>query len=437
MTKAAFKITDRVAATLAVPEGKRTHLYADVTGNGLVLSVSASGRRFWKFRYDFGRRRNDLMTIGEFPLVGYDDAKAEAARLQRMVKIDKMDPKMSVYEPKTATTVEEAIDAWLLAHPHRKTLTIAANFKPLREKFGNINLADLSRHAVKEWAEEEYAAKGNQPNRGGACVGVLSGLNAVINWAMREEKTGVVLPLHYRNPFSGLASRLDCVRQRVKTGHAVNWEGDQFRQILRGLEWTFGRQKAKNGWSNALACVMCLVTGARPSEILSLRWDEIDIVPGQPGIRTITKSRHKTWLRTGRPRVITMGQRGIDVLNRARKIQADAGYMGPWVFPSPQPARKGLHVKCINHYCRNLSGKIGFEVRPYNFRSAFINHSLEAAEGEGSAAFNAALQMVSENVGHTKPQMTLAHYVKAKGSHVAESVMVADKAFDAYFDEAA
>lgn len=437
MTKAALKITDRVAVTLKCPDGQRTYLFADITGNGLVLSVSETGRRFWKIRYDYGRRRNLLMTIGEFPLVSYDHAKVEAARLQRMVKIDKTDPKMSVYEPKTATTVEEAIDAWLLAHPHRKTATIVANFKPLKEKFGKINLADLSRHAVKEWCEEEYAAKANQPNRGGACVGVLASLNAVINWATREEKTGVVLPPYYQNPFSGLASRLDCVRQRVKTGHAVNWEGDQFRQILRGLEWTYSRAKAKNGWSNALACMLCLVTGARPSEIVSLRWDQIDTVPGEPGVRIIIKDRHKTWLRTGEPRKITMGQRGIDVLNRARKIQADSGYMGPWVFPSPQPVRKGQHVKCINHYCRTLSKKIGFEVRPYNFRSAFINHSLEAAEGEGAASFNAALTMVSQNVGHTKPQMTLAHYVKAKNSAVTESVRTADKAFDAYFDEAA
>ncbi|WP_312145315.1 tyrosine-type recombinase/integrase [Brevundimonas sp.] len=432
----AVKLTDRVAASIRCPKDKRTHVVADIAGNGLVLSVSKTGRRFWKFRYDYGRRRNDMMTIGEFPLVSYDDAKAEAARLQRMVKIEKRDPKMVAYQPKTATTVEEAIDAWLLAHPHRNTPTIVANFKPLREKFGNINLADLSRHAVKDWAEEEYGAKGNRPNRGGACVGVLASLNAVVNWALRETDTGVVLPPHYRNPFSGLSSRLEAVRERVRVGHAVNWEVHQFRQILRGIEWTHSRQKAKNGWSNALASNMCLVTGARPSEIVSLRWDEIDTVTGQPGIRTITKNRHKTWLRTGRPRVITMGQRGIDILNRCRKIQADNGYIGPWVFPSPQPARKGLHVKCINHYCRTLSKKIGFEVRPYNFRSAYINHSLEAAEGQGSAAFNATLQMVAENVGHTKVSMTLGHYVKAKTTAVADSVMVADKAFDRY-DEAA
>lgn len=432
MSKSTLKLTDRVAATLACPEGKRTHVFADKTGNGLCLSVSTTGRRFWKFRYDFGRRRNDMLTLGEFPLMSYADAQVEAARYQRMVKIEKRDPKMVAYQPKTATTVQEAFDAWLLAFPNRNTPTVNANVKPLLAKFGKTNLGDLTKSALKAWCEDEYAAKGNRPNRGGSCKGMLMHLNAIVNWAIDNEDTGVVLPTGYRSPTKGLASQVDAIRERVKTGHAVNWEADQFRQILRGIEWTYSRPKAKNGWSNALASYMCLVTGGRPSEIKSLRWDEISVVPGKPGIREITKSRHKTWLRTGRPRVITMGQRGIDILERCRKIQADNGYCGPWVFPSPQPARAGLHVKCINHYCRKLSIKVGFEVRPYNFRSAFINHSLEAAEGQGAAAFNATLQMVAENVGHTRPQMTLAHYIKAKGSAVADSVIATDKAFDQY-----
>lgn len=435
MAKSTQKISDRVAATLACPEGKRTHLFPDKTGNGLCLSVSSSGRRFWKFRFDYGRRRNDLMTIGEFPLTGYEEAKVEAARLQRMVKVDKRDPRMVAYQPKTATTVTEAIDAWLTAFPNRNTATVKANVKPLKAKFGKTNLGDLTRFALKAWCEEEYAATEDRSNRGGACKGMLLNLNAVINWALRED-TGIILPPDYKNPCRGLASRIDAIRDRIQTGHAVNWEDEQFRQILRAIEWTYERPRAKNGLANAMASNLCLVTGARPSEITTLRWDEIETVAGQPSIRRIVKDRHKTWLRTGRPRVITVGPRGIAILDRAQSLREATGYTGPWVFPSPQPARRGKPVRCINHFCRRLSTKVGFEVRPYNFRSAYINHSLEAAEGQGAAAFNATLQMVSENVGHTRPQITLAHYIKAKGSQMAESVLVTDAAFDRY-DKAA
>ena len=121
-----IKLTDRVAATLGCPAGKRTHNVPDKTGNGLMLSVSSTGRRFWKFRYDYCDRRNAVMTIGPFPLIGYEEAKVEAARLQRMVKVEKRDPRIGVYNPKTATTVSEAIDAWLLANPHRNTPTVKA-----------------------------------------------------------------------------------------------------------------------------------------------------------------------------------------------------------------------------------------------------------------------------------------------------------------------
>jgi len=432
----ATKLTDRVAATIVCPTGKRTHNVPDKTGNGLMLSVSSTGSRRWKFRYDYGDRRNAMMTIGEFPLVGYEEAKAEAARFQRMVKVEKRDPRMDVYNPKTATTVSEAIDAWLLAHPHRNTPTVQANVKPLKNKFGLTNLADLTRSAFKAWCEEEYSARGNRPNRGGSCKGMLTHINAVINWAMKNEDSGVVLTPNYRNPAAALAEDVVAIQNRVKTGHAVNWESDQFRLILRGIETTYVNPLAANGMANAMVCHLCLVTGARPSEITTLKWDEIEAIPGQPDMRVIIKDRHKTWRRTGKPRKITMGKHGVAVLERAKALREKTSYTGAWVFPSPKPERAGLHVRCINHFARRLSKKVGFKVRPYNFRSAFINHSLEATEGTGSTAFNAALQMVAENVGHANVKMTLAHYVSAKGTQITESVRRADAAFDQY-DEAA
>ena len=436
MTKSAQKISDRVAATLVCPPGKKTQVFADKSGNGLVMSVSITGRRFWKFRYTYGRRVNDLITIGEFPGIGYEEARVEAARLYRIVKVDRKDPRMVAYDPKAATTVDEAIDAWLLAFPNRNTSCVRANVKPLRAKFGRTNVADLTRNALKAWCEEEYAAKGNKPNRGGACKGMLLNLNAIINWAIYNEDTGVVLPPNFKNPCRGLASKIDAIRDRIQTGHAVNWEPEQYRQILRAIEWTYERPKAKNGLSNAMVANMLLLTGARPGEIKKLRWDEIEAVPNKPDMMRIVKCRHKTFNRTGRPRYILMGKRGIAVLDRARKINADNGYIGPYVFPSPTPRRRGEPVDCTNHYFRAISKRCGFYVRPYNCRSAFINHSLEAAEGQGAASFNATLQLVAENVGHTKPDITMKHYIKAKGSQLADSVTATDAAFDRY-DEAA
>lgn len=427
----AIKLTDRVAATRTCPEGKRSHLYADASGNGLVLVVMATGRRFWKYRFDYAGRRNDIITLGEASLLSYEDAKTLAQTYQRALKIDKRDPRSLVFNPATAATLDDVLDAYEAKTATKAQATVKSSFKPIRKRFGKTTMRDLDRNAVRVWLDEEYQEGNGKPNRGGACATMLRYLGAAIRHAMRDD-SGVSMPEGYVFPFHRLNREVLAIKDRVRRSHAVNWEDDQFTSILGAIRTGFDSEKCQP--IGVMVVSLCLFTGARPSEIESLRWDEIHAVPGQPTMLRIIKDKHKTYARTGRPRQITLGARGVAVIDRAKAHHAEHGIDSPWVFPiaRDQKNTKTPHFNSTNQVCRTLSSFAGMEIRPYQFRSAYINHALEAAESGTMATYTATLSMVAENVGHSNTIITQSHYVRSKASQTVTAITTTDAAFDRF-----
>ena len=427
----AIKLTDRVAATRTCPAGKRSHLYADAGGNGLVLVVMATGRRYWKFRFDYAGRRNDIITLGETSILSHDDARALAQTYQRALKIEKRDPRSLVFNPLTAATLDDVLDGYVAKTATKAQATVKSAFKPIRKRFGKTTMRDLDRNTVRVWLDEEYQEGKGKPNRGGACQTMLRYLGAAIRHAMRDD-SGINMPEGYFYPFDRLNREVIAIKERVRRSHAVNWEDDQFTAIFRAIRLGYTSKKCQP--IGVMVVSLCLFTGARPSEIESLRWDQIEPVPGEPGMLRIIKDRHKTYARTGRPRQITLGVRGVEVIDRAKLHHAEHGIESPWVFPitRDQKNTKTPHFNSINQVCRKLSEFAGMEFRPYQFRSAYINHALEAAEKGTMATYTATLAMVAENVGHSGTITTQQHYVRAKASQTVLAITTTDAAFDRF-----
>lgn len=59
--------------------------YALSGGHGMFLLVNPNGSKWWRLRYTFEGKRN-LLSLGSYPEVSLNDARAEAERLLRLAK---------------------------------------------------------------------------------------------------------------------------------------------------------------------------------------------------------------------------------------------------------------------------------------------------------------------------------------------------------------
>ncbi|MBP9230105.1 MAG: integrase family protein, partial [Phenylobacterium sp.] len=401
-----LKITDRVAVKLECPAGKRNHLFPDVSGNGLCLQVTEAGSRKWKFRYDHAGRRNFLHDIGDSRLVAYEDAKLEAARLSRELKINKRSPKSVTYDPKTASTFNDLLDGHLATLSESTQENLKTKLKGMRDEFGKEPIVDVSRARLVAYMDRKWA---DSP---GTAEVVRRNLCAAFNKAL-DQDSDIKLPEGFVNPASKMKRALKCLVDHAPQSRAVAYESDELQVIFGAMQQGYADP---NIGDIGVACLeLILLTGARPLEIQSLRWDQVDEVPGEPDLRYIIKQRHKTWKKTGRPRRIVVNQLGIRVLERASKWrQKDS----PYVFP---PRRIQVNTKSPfftsdTELCVILSKKVGFKFRPGSFRSAYINFMLASLELEeaGVTSLYDALEVVAENVGHTDVRVTLEHYRKGR-----------------------
>lgn len=172
------------------------------------------------------------------------------------------------------------------------------------------------------------------------------------------------------------------------------------------------RQIEEDGGSwRAVALVrLALFTGLRQSEILSLRWDEIDYEKG-----TITKNDHKTIRKTGKPLVQPLNNAAAEVLKELATSNK-RNQLSPWVLPG-EPARahtkyrkaggpiEPTHFKGAEGAWRMVCEKAGFEdVRFHDLRRTFASWgSISGQE----------LNVVSKLLNHSNISVTSRIYAHA------------------------
>ena len=418
-------------ARLTVPAGRRNYTVPDASGNGLLVYVSDNGSKLWKYRFNYAGRKNDVITIGEWPTLKYEEAKAKAAYFERVRTVEQRDPKLAVYRPNKATKINAVLDRYEGKMAERTRKTVKSAFKPVRAKFGENPIYDLTKPILKAWIEGHYAAKGNRAPRAGAARTMLKYLGAAINDAMNDPDE-FEIPTGFKNPVVGLAPEIRLIREHQRGSHAVAWESEEITAIFAALR---AAAESDRGFHKPglLILELAMLTGARPSELQSAKWSDVERVANDPDLRFIVRDRHKTWKRTKRPRRITITAMGVRVLERARAWAAERGVVSDYIFPISRITRRSKvgYYNSLNTLARALSKDfLTFEIRPYHFRSGYINHTLAANEGNvSSEEWLAILEQVAENVGHTDVKITLDHYVRTKPSTVSKAAKLADAAF--------
>lgn len=287
----AHELTAGLIERLQCPPDKSQAFLRDRKAPTLRVRVTPSGAKSYVFEAKLGRQ-TIRRTIGDVRTWSIDEARAEANR--QRVLIDKGDDPREL--ERKATEAREAQAVTDAAHARRVSEVWAEYIEARRPRWGELHLRD---HIVKAKAGGESAKRGTR-GRGKTVDGPLYPLMelrladltpaALSEWAERETLTrptatrlswrllrgflswcseqpqyATVLPP--QNPAKAKAVREVLGKPKVKQ------DALQREQLSA---WFTAVRQLPNATASAYLQTL-LLTGARPGELLALRWSDLNL----------------------------------------------------------------------------------------------------------------------------------------------------------------
>jgi len=280
------------------PDGASFVLLRDTDKKGLRLRITKAGGKHWQFET---RVKGKLFTraLGEWPTVAIDQAKAEAHRLRGLTERG-MDPRelerqqaIEKAELQTAATAKLKIaklrtltlgDVWADYIQQRRPFWGALHYRdhidkakagglPSGRRGGGklptkpgplaslmpIRMADITPERIEAWAAIEGQTRPSSARLAWRLLTVF------FTWCAEQPTYADLLPA--KNP-----------AKTRKAREALGKAGTKSDVLQRSqlASWFGAVQQLQNPTIAACLQVM-LLTGARPGEVLSLRWEDVNI----------------------------------------------------------------------------------------------------------------------------------------------------------------
>jgi integrase len=359
------KLTDADAKKLEAP-AKGNRVYYDSTGNGrgapvegFGLRITGSGARSFILNY---RRRSDgterRFTIGGFPNWSVGAAREEARRLKRLVD-GGADPVGELREQREAPTVNELADRFEEEHLAKKRISTQADYRSMlrvhirpalgRRKVASLEFADVD-------ALHRAITKHTGPYRANRVVAVLSKmLTLAVKWKYRAD-----------NPCRGVERNYEQARKRYCSG-------DELANLSKALAEHDDRDAAD-------IFRTLLLTGARKSEVLAMRWRDVDFDRG-------------TWTKEGAT-TKTHIDHVVPLNGPARQLIAARPRTGDYVFPG---RHAGHRIEIKANWRRILKSAGIKQLRIHDLRHSFASQLASAGIG---------LHVIGALLGHVEPRTT-------------------------------
>ena len=330
------------AATCAAaqcPAGKRKIDLWDNSAAGFVLEIRESGGKTYYLRYFDANGRQRQHKIGRHADISFDQARKAARRLRSEVVLGG-DP-TAAREKKKAIPTYADLSAQHLAHAKtymRSYDSLETNMRlHIVPKWGRLKLHEITSQAVAQWLVE----KSDQ----GLAPATIEKLRTSLgkSYALAAKWA---IPGADRNPVTGIKGPVFDNREKGRylsteeAGRLLNAAGRSLNVKLRPI------------------VALLLLTGARVSELLHAKWENIDL-------------ERRAWLipmsKNGKSRYVPLSQAAIDIIEALPKYD-----MCPWLIPNPetkspfvsikhswQKARKdakleGLRIHDLRHSCAGL-----------------------------------------------------------------------------------
>jgi integrase len=229
--------------------------YSDTEVAGLRVIVTRKGRKYFLLRYTLnGAKRS--MKLGDYPQLDVADARHLALDVRGKVA-NGIDPQR---EPEPAPQADLTLKAFVTADylPHayaakRSAKDDESRMRNILPDLGHLPLVEINSHAIQQLHDKLLVQKcAATANRHLALLKRC--FNLAIIWGKLDGK----------NPVRGIR-----MHQENNQRHRY-LSGQELRSFLSALE-------AEPNRALADALSFLLATGARRSEVLSARWDAIDL----------------------------------------------------------------------------------------------------------------------------------------------------------------
>ncbi len=173
---------------------------------------------------------------------------------------------------------------------------------------------------------------------------------------------------------------------------------EEFRRLGRVLS----EAETSRGVSvHAVAAIrLLMLTGCRRNEILTLRWEKVDLEASE-----LRLSDSKTG-----PRAISLSPEAVRVLAKVPRVPNN-----PWVIPGQI---KGSYMRNVNDPWKIIRKRAGLEdVRLHDLRHSYASRALALGE---------SLPMIGKLLGHTQVETTARYAHLARDSVQESSARIAD-----------
>lgn len=323
-----IELTAGAIERLACPAGKTQAFLRDMKAPGLRVRVTAAGAKSFVFEAKINQK-NMRRTIGDVRAWTIDEARIEARRLA-VLKDSGTDPR--------------ELDRQSRADREARAAEDAANAMTVGEVWERY-LADRRPH----WGDRNYADHIKMAQPGGAPRKRMPGVvtkpgplfslmamrivdltpQAVEQWAVREaveRPARVRLALRLLKAFLRWAGEEHDLKSRVhvaaanarKAKEAAGRAGAKDDVLQRGqlAAWFERVRQIPNGTISAYLQTLLLV-GARPGEVLTMRWEDVDFLWKSVSIRDKVE-----------------GERVIPLTPYVERLLANLPRRNAWVFAS-------------------------------------------------------------------------------------------------------
>ncbi|MDR2432881.1 MAG: site-specific integrase [Puniceicoccales bacterium] len=374
--KTEINFTKATLLGLPIPE-KGTLTFCDTKEKGLSLYITSTGHKSFMVRKRI-QGQDKRVVLGHFPEMTIEQARKAAQHVKGQIAIGK-NPEEEKHKLSNEKTFGEAYEMYL--NRHIKVKNKPSTLKDIEKQMKNILyhwshrfLASLNRFEMQDMHAHIGREHGKyEANRALAYTRAI--YNKMIEWGWE----GI-------NP----AAKIQKFREQKRDRFILH---DELPKFMEALEAEPNRDMRD-------FFLMCLYTGARCGNVLSMRWEDIDFSINEWRIPD-TKN--------GEPVRIPLIEQALEVLTNRLCLKEST----PWVFPGS--GKSGCLVSPQKAWKRILD-RAGLK----NLRI----HDLRRTCGSYQAIAGVSLVVIGKSLGHKSPQST-AIYARLSNDPVREGMKAA------------